>query len=85
MHAELNHWVKTAAVAHNDLALAKADLQKRQDVKRILSERLFLLLMDSEEMRHEKLQSVERSLETLTQKGGGDGGHLNDHLPKNYL
>ena len=57
------------------LAAATAELQERQQVKASLSERLFGLLLESEEMRTEKLQSVAQELEHIegTPAKAGDG------------
>ena len=51
--------------AEKRLAAATAELQERQQVKASLSERLFGLLLESEEMRTEKLQSVAQELEHI--------------------
>ena len=70
MQSELDHWTQASARAKGALEQATAVLKQRQEVKRRLSERLFKLLLDSEDSREERLQDVARSLDTLTQENG---------------
>ena len=63
--ADLSQWTGELGKAEKRLAAATAELQERQQVKASLSERLFGLLLESEEMRTEKLQSVAQELEHI--------------------
>ena len=81
MQSELDQWSKTASQAKKELEHTKTDLQQRQDIKRRLSERLFQMLLDSEDSREQRLQHVERSLQTLTHNESeatvkGDSSHM---------
>eukprot|EP00310_Coccolithus_braarudii_P002263 CAMPEP_0183364114 /NCGR_PEP_ID=MMETSP0164_2-20130417/78432_1 /TAXON_ID=221442 /ORGANISM="Coccolithus pelagicus ssp braarudi, Strain PLY182g" /LENGTH=104 /DNA_ID=CAMNT_0025539347 /DNA_START=45 /DNA_END=356 /DNA_ORIENTATION=- len=63
---ELDKWSSVSSRAKSELEQATTLLRQRQEVKRRLSERLFKLLLDSEDSREERLHHVERSLEQLT-------------------
>ena len=73
--ARTSHSGRASGKAEKRLAAATAELQERQQVKASLSERLFGLLLESEEMRTEKLQSVAQELEHIegTPAKAGDG------------
>ena len=55
IHSELQRWLIAKRDAESALEASKAELVAAQETKRRLSERLFDMLMDSEEMRSEKL------------------------------
>ena len=65
VQSDLQGWHATKKEADGELEAATAELQKLQEMKRGVSERLFDLLMDSEEVRMEKLASIETTLNTL--------------------
>lgn len=74
IQTDLTRWHATKRAADAEVAAAKVELMQAQENKRRLSERLFDMLMDSEEGRLEKLASVEASLASLETSGGGRGG-----------
>lgn len=74
IQTELTSWHTTKRAADTEVEAATAELMQAQETKRRLSERLFDMLMDSEEGRLEKLASVEASLASLENTGGGSSG-----------
>jgi len=65
--ASLGSWTQKLTAAEARLAESTSQLERCQETKRILSERLFEMLLESEEAKQERLQSVEQSLETIEQ------------------
>ena len=74
IQTDLTGWHTAKRAADAEVEAAKAELMQAQENKRRLSERLFDMLMDSEEGRLEKLASVEASLASLETSEGGRGG-----------
>lgn len=62
---ELEHWQHKLRASDERLTLATSTLEKCQDTKRVLSERLLSVLLESEEAKQERLQSVEQSLVSI--------------------
>mmetsp|Transcript_43536 Transcript_43536/g.98403 ORF Transcript_43536/g.98403 Transcript_43536/m.98403 type:complete len:129 (-) Transcript_43536:93-479(-) len=65
VNASLGHWQDKMRAAEQRLATSTELMQRCQDTKRYLSERLLEMLLESEEARQERLQSVEQTLETI--------------------
>ena len=74
IQTDLTGWHTAKRAADAEVEATKAELMQAQENKRRLSERLFDMLMDSEEGRLEKLASVEASLASLETSEGGRGG-----------
>ena len=62
---ELHSWNAVHREATLEVEASKAELLQLQETKRALSERLFDMLLNSEEVRHERLASVESELASL--------------------
>ena len=65
----LEGWRQKLRSAETKLAQSTEQLEQCQETKRILTERLFEMLLESEEAKQERLQSVEQTLDTIE----GDG------------
>mmetsp|Transcript_6795 Transcript_6795/g.20413 ORF Transcript_6795/g.20413 Transcript_6795/m.20413 type:complete len:102 (-) Transcript_6795:647-952(-) len=63
--ATLGTWTQKLRDAEERLTQSTAQLERCQETKRILSERLFEMLLESEEAKQERLASVEATLDDL--------------------
>ena len=76
--ATLGTWTQKLRDAEQRLAQSTAQLERCQETKRILSERLFEMLLESEEAKHERLQSVEASLDDIELTGPEESGAVDE-------
>ena len=69
---QLGSWQQKLRDAEARLAQSTTQLEQCQETKRILSERLFEMLLESEEAKQERLQSVEQTLVTIEGEAGSE-------------
>ena len=75
---QLGSWQQKLRDAEARLAQSTTQLEQCQETKRILSERLFEMLLESEEAKQERLQSVEQTLVTIEGDAGGEPAHIEE-------